>query len=70
MNYTARDEAIQREIIDPIEASGYSADAFDVETIASETIAQVQPYGKHAAPEYRCVVDPETFWTTVQANAR
>jgi len=64
--YTTRDEAIQHEIIDPIEASGEVADArtaYDVDAIADEVL------GDHAAG-YAPKVDADEFWRIVERHAR
>ena len=64
--YTTRAEAIQREIIDPIEASGEVADAraaYDVEAIADEVLGDY-------AQGYACLVDADSFWWVVERHAR
>jgi len=63
--YATRAEAIQREIIDPIEASGEVSDAraeFDVDAIADEVL------GDHAAG-YAPIVDADEFWRVVERHA-
>jgi hypothetical protein len=64
--YTTRDEAIQREIIDPIEASGEVTDAraeYDIEAIADEVLGD---YAAGYAPK----VDADEFWAIVERHAR
>lgn len=64
--YTTRDEAIQREIIDPIEASGEVADAraeFDVDAIADEVLGDYEA-------GYASRVDADEFWRIVERHAR
>ena len=64
--YTTRDEAIQREIIDPIEASGEVTDAykaFDVYAIAGEVLA-------YDYDGYWVDVDPDEFWRIVEKHER
>lgn len=66
MTFTTRDEAIQRVIVDPIEASGEVADAratYDVEAIADAVL------GDHSAG-YVCLVDADEFWQIVEQHAR
>ena len=65
-SYTTRAEAIQREIIDPIEAGGEVTDArtaYDVDAIADEVL------GDHAAG-YAPKVDADEFWAIVERHAR
>lgn len=64
--FTTRDEAIQRIIVDPIEASGEVADAratYDVEAIADAVL------GDHSVG-YACLVDADEFWQIVEQHAR
>jgi hypothetical protein len=64
--YTTRAEAIQREIIDPIEASGEVTDArtaYDVDAIADAVLGDY-------SEGYRLRVDVGTFWRTVKRHAR
>lgn len=66
--YTTRSEAIEREIVQSIEASGVVTDAraeFDVEAIAEAVIA----YSAHAQRFY-CQVGASEFWAHVQDNER
>lgn len=65
MRSSTRSEAIQREIVGPIEASGVVDDAweeFDVESIAEEVLGDF-------ASGYVPTVDVETFWQVVESNA-
>lgn len=79
MLHQTRTEAIAREIVDPIEASGVVADAyaeFDVEAIAGEVISYADGYD-YAESVYRvnqagfyCNTWPDDFWATVAAHTR
>lgn len=64
--FTTRDEAIQRVIVDPIEASGEVANAwaeFDIEAIADAVL------GDHSVG-YACLVDADEFWQIVEQHER
>lgn len=62
--YTTRDEAIGREIVEPIEASGEArADEYDIEAIADSVL------GDHEQG-YACQVDEDEFWSLVKQHAR
>jgi len=64
--YTTRDEAIQREIVAPIEAAGpdvASVDEFDIEAIAAEVL------GTDENGHYHVVIDPGEFWRVVERHA-
>ena len=62
--YTTRDEAIEREIIDPIEASGIaSRDEYDIDAIAAEVLGD---YDAGFASQ----VDADEFWDIVARNAK
>lgn len=66
VTFTSRTEAIQRVIVDPIEASGEVADAratYDVEAIAAKVLGGYEQ-------GYACLVDADTFWRTVKRHAR
>lgn len=59
--YSTRDEAIEREIIAPIEASGVVADAraeYDVDAIADAVLGDYDD-------GYACIVDDDDFWAVV-----
>lgn len=60
--YSTRDEAIQAEIINPIEAGEATADEFDIETIANKVLGGYDQ-------GYALIVDPAEFWEIVEANA-
>lgn len=63
--FATRDEAIQRVIVDPIEASGEIADAragFDVEAIADAVLGDYEQ-------GYTCLVDSDEFWRVVERHA-
>jgi hypothetical protein len=60
--YTSRDDAIQREIVEPILAGEVdSIDEYDVEAIASQILGD-------RAEGYVCRVSPEEFWAIVETN--
>lgn len=62
--YTTRDEAIQREIVDPILAGEVdSVDEYDVEAIASQVLGSF-------GDGFACVATHDEFWSIVQANAQ
>lgn len=66
--FTTRDEAIQRVIIDPIEAAGEDvvADAwaeYDIEAIADEVLGDYEQ-------GYSCIVDAAEFWRIVEQHER
>lgn len=65
--YTTRTEAIQREIIDPIEAGDATASEFDIDAIADEVI--VSAGSIRGNPLYECSVTPEEFWQIVERHA-
>ena len=60
--YTTRDEAIEREIIAPIEASGESKTDYDIDGIA-DAVLDATDRG-----EWFCV-EVDEFWTAVQDHA-
>lgn len=65
MRYTTRTEAIQAEIIDPIQSSEAVTDAaaeYDIEAIADEVIGS---YGQGFVAQ----VGPDKFWTIVANHA-
>lgn len=62
--YSTRSEAIQREIIEPLEASSMVADAhesFDIDAIADDVLGRYED-------GYAVTVDEETFWASVAEN--
>jgi len=61
--YTTLNEAIQREIIEPIEAGDATRDDFDIETIADETLL-------HCSRGYYLDLDHDEFWSIVWENMR
>jgi len=70
-NYSTRDEAIEREIVEPIEVSGIVGEAwseYDIEAIARDVLVQgVTDTGRYYWTDG---VDPETFWQSVARHAR
>jgi hypothetical protein len=62
--YSSRNEAIEVEIVAPIEASGDATrDEYDIDAIADAVL------GDHETG-YAITVDTDTFWSIVAANAR
>lgn len=69
--YTTRSEAISREIVDPIEASGIVSDAraeYDIEAIAALVIDTRTPTDG-GVPVFRSTISPDEFWDIVSAHA-
>ena len=66
-SYITRDDAIQVEIIDVINAGdGVTADEYDIDAIADQVLTS-EGYGT----KYRIVVDETVdFWAAVQAAAK
>lgn len=65
--YSTRDEAIEWEIIDPIEAGGVVPDAraeFDIDAIADEVL------GDYEDGFASRVVDHDTFWAIVEKHEK
>lgn len=60
--YTTRDEAIQREIVEPIEAGDATATEFDVDSIADAVLSDHN--------EGYAVREDVDFWAVVAENAR
>lgn len=63
--YSTRTDAVQAEIIDPIEASGIVENAwesFDIHAIEDRVLAD-------ALNGYAIKVDAEEFWAIVEENA-
>lgn len=60
--YTTRTEAIDREIIQPIENGDATAAEFDIDAIADEVL------GTHEQG-YALQVDETDFWTIVEKHA-
>lgn len=61
--YTTRNEAIQREIIDPIEAGEATAEEHDIDAIADAVLGDYDQ-------GFACLTDVETFWRLVEENLR
>jgi len=61
--YTTFNEAVQREIIEPIEAGDATRDDFDIETIADETIVYCSR-GYYLDDD----LDHDEFWSIVWEN--
>ncbi|MGO1852782.1 MAG: hypothetical protein ACTH0V_05165 [Microbacteriaceae bacterium] len=66
--YSTLPEAVEREIVEPIEAGGVVDDAraaYDIDAIADEVIASDSPAG---AAEFSCAVGTDEFWQVVQRH--
>lgn len=61
--YTTRDEAIEREIIEVIEAGDATRDEYDVEAIADAVIGDY-------ADGFALKVEESDFWNIVADNAK
>lgn len=61
--YITRDEAIAREIIEPIEAGEATAAEFDIDAIADQVLGSYDD-------GYACQVEHDEFWKIVADNAR
>jgi hypothetical protein len=62
--YSTRDEAIEREIVVPIEATGVATrDEYDIDAIADEVLGG-------AGDGYALTVDTDGFWAAVEKHAR
>ena len=60
--YTTHTEAIQREIIEPIEASGVATAAeFDIDAIADQVLGSYED-------GYACQVEHDDFWQIVEQH--
>ena len=59
--YTTHTEAIQREIIEPIEAGNATAAEFDIDAIADQVL------GSHE-DGYACQVEHDEFWQIVEQH--
>ena len=68
--YSTREEAIEREIVDAIEATGEATrDEYDIDAIADETL-EAGDFGTNGSYAYRSAVDADEFWTIVAKHAR
>lgn len=61
--YSTRNEAIQREIVEPIEAGEARADEFDIEAIADAVLGDY-------SDGYACTVTDDEFWVIAAAHER
>lgn len=75
--YTTRDEAIQREIIEPIESGDATSGEFNIDAIADEVLTWHDGLGaNHRFPDdiwggaqgYSCEVDASEFWEIVMRH--
>lgn len=66
-SYTTKQDAIQAEIIDVIEASGVATtDEYDIDAIADQVLTS-----EGTGVEYRIIVDETVdFWAVVEAAAK
>lgn len=60
--YTTRTEAVDREIIDPVENGDASAEEYDIEAIADELV-KIDTTG--IDPKYYVDVNEDIFWETI-----
>lgn len=68
-SYATKDDAMYREVIEPIEASGVvesAADEFDVEAIFDETVT----FDSGRQQFVPTAEDPEEFWASVARHAK
>ena len=61
--YSTRTEAIQREIVEPIEAGDANAAEFDIDAIADQVIGDY-------SDGFTLLVDTDEFWEIVAEHAR
>nr|DAK22148.1 MAG TPA: hypothetical protein [Caudoviricetes sp.] len=61
--YTTREEAIEREIIEVIEAGDATSDEYNIDAIADAVIGDYED-------GYALKVDEATFWGIVAANEK
>lgn len=61
--YSTRDEAVLREIVEPIEAGEATADEYDIDAIADAVLGDY-------SQGFALIVNDETFWHIVAENAR
>ena len=61
--YTTRNEAIEREIIEPIEAGEATRDEYDIDAIAGAVLGTY-------AEGYALTVDADEFWEIVARHAK
>jgi hypothetical protein len=73
MKYSTRAEAIQNEIIDPIEANGTAkASEYDIDAIAEQLILQkadIDENGIQHGNAWYEVDEAQDFWSIVEDNA-
>ena len=65
--YTTRDEAIEREVIAPIEAGDAGREEYDVDAIADDVLATVRT--EDGGYGYALALDGLGFWASVARNA-
>ncbi len=72
--YTTRSEAIEREIIEPLQAqqdvTGPIDDAFDIDAIADETITMFITDGRMVTYCLSADIYPSKFWEIVEKHTR
>lgn len=59
--YTTRDEAIYREIVEPIEAGAANRDEYDIDAIADRVLGDYEE-------GFALKVDTDEFWEIVAEN--
>lgn len=69
--YTTRSEAVLREVIEPIEATGEaSRDEYDIEAIADEVLEYDPAFGHIQDAGYSLKFDVDDFWDVVRRHER
>jgi predicted Zn-ribbon and HTH transcriptional regulator len=61
--YVTRKEAIDREIVEPIEAGEATADQYDIDAIADAVLGDYEQ-------GFACIVDHDEFWIAVERYAK
>lgn len=60
--YVTRQDAIYREIVEPIENGEATADEYDIDAIADAVLGDYEQ-------GFACIVDHDEFWSAVEKNA-
>ncbi|MGO5255110.1 hypothetical protein ACWJWM_19975 [Clostridioides difficile] len=66
-SYTTRDEAILRQIIEPIESGDASRDEYDIDAIAAEVLDTI---GEGTEYRWTQTADDAEFWAAVERHRR
>ena len=67
ITYATRDEAVEREIVEVLNAGHGSTAAFDIDAIADEVLTTTGEGGYY---RYVLAVDEDTYWAAVARHAR